>query len=91
MEPSVVWGVAWGDSWGWAWGPLHEVDAPPEWDTSQGKAGRGVQDDPDMSGYVARLAREREAYNLTRLHVDDQAAVEFILSLVQMEFLDGTF
>lgn len=32
--------------------------------------------------------RERE-YNLTRLHQDDQDAVEFIMALLNMELLDG--
>lgn len=59
-------------------------------ETVQGKAGTYVPEEVDMKGYQERILRERKAYNLTRLHQDDQAAVEFIMALVQMEFLDGT-
>lgn len=55
-------------------------------ETVQGRAGTYVPDEVNMRGYVDRLNREREAYNLTCLQQDDQDASEFILSLFQMEF-----
>jgi hypothetical protein len=55
-------------------------------ETVQGVAGKNRPDEVNMKGYVDRLNREREVYNLTRLQQDDQDASEFILSLFQMEF-----
>lgn len=55
-------------------------------ETVQGSAGRRKEPEVDMRGYVERINREREAYNLTRLHADDEDATAFILSLFEMEF-----
>jgi hypothetical protein len=56
-------------------------------ETVQGSAGYGTPKEVNMKGYVDRLNREREAYNLTRLHADDEDATAFVLSLFEMEFL----
>lgn len=92
----AAWGVAWGDSWGTSWGPLHDVEEPKGWDTSQGKAGKN----PSAKDYLsenllrqqkARDLKSRDEYNLTRLHIDDQRVTELILSLVTEGFFDGDF
>lgn len=55
-------------------------------DTDQGVAPKAQQRDY-LSENLIKIAKAN--YNLTRLQQDDQLAAEFIMALVQMEFLDG--
>ena len=54
-------------------------------DTDQGVAGKNKL--PERNWYVERANAEFE--RKSRLQKDDQLACEFIMTLVQMEFLDG--
>lgn len=73
-------------------GLLVDPNAPEyKWDTTQGKAGKGVQRDPEqgkdlMRGYIDRINRE-SAQRQKRIQDDDKLATEFIMALVQMELV----